>query len=302
MENNSVDKNTKAVKTNNRIGYAKLLIQGTMLSLVIWQSYTFFSNEDESKNEDHIAVIKLSGAIQDGSRYGDGISFAETIDKILANKNAKAILIEANSPGGSPTQAEIINSVLRLATENKDVIVNIGEICASACLFALAGNPNIEITAHRASMVGSVGVKIEAFGFSELLERFSVERRSYSVGKFKTFLDPFSKTDPLIVSHIENELLAPVFEQFKEILIEGRGDKITDDRVFSGLMWTGQNAVKIGLVDELITNYDLRNTMKVKYNVDNFVYYNEQNRSIVDIFSASVTTLLESQASFQFKQ
>lgn len=286
----TVEKNTKELRKNTRIGYFKVLVQGLFFGLVAWQTYLFAFADNSGKGDPHIAVIEVKGTISSGSRFGDGIAFGETVEQVASNPNVKAVLIEANSPGGSPTQAEIMVSALKNLSTQKPVVISIGDLCASACLFALASNPDVPLYAHRSSMVGSVGVKIESWGINKVLEKLDIERRSYSVGQHKVFLDPFSEADREVENHIESELLKPVFEQFKEMLITGRQDKLSDDpKVFSGLMWVGSHAAELGLVDEVKTNYEIRKSMSDEYKTQKFVKYNSQKRSITEMLAVSVS-------------
>lgn len=295
-DNDVVSNNTKAIKRNTRVGYIKAAFQGLLFSVVAWQTYQFAFADNSGKDKDHVAVIEIKGAISAGSRYGDGIKFGDTVDSIIANPNVKAVLIEANSPGGSPTQAEIMVAVLNKLVAEKPVVVSIGDLCASACLFALASNPDIPIYSHSSSMIGSVGVKIESWGVNKVLERFDIERRTYSIGDHKVFLDPFSAADADVESHIKKELLSPVFEQFKDIIRHGRGDKLSDDpNVFTGLMWVGPHAQELGLVDEIKTTYEIRQDLKEEYETSKFVYYNSQKRTFTEMLAVSISdTVIES--------
>ncbi len=288
-QHSTVEQNTKELKKNTRVGYFKVVVQGLFIGLVAWQIYLFGFADNSGKDKSHIAVIEVKGAITSDSRYGDGIAFGTTIDQVASNPNVKAVLIEANSPGGSPTQAEIMVSALKNLSTQKPVVISIGDLCASACLFALASNPDIPIYAHRSSMIGSVGVKIESWGVNMLLDKLEVERRSYSVGEHKVFLDPFSAEDSDVVNHIETELLTPVFDQFKEMLITGRKDKLSDDpKVFSGLLWVGSHAAELGLVDDVKTNYEIRKSLSEEYGTSSFVSYNSKKRTFTEMLSISI--------------
>lgn len=284
-----VASNTKELKRNTRMGYLKTIVQGLFLGLVGWQTYLLAFADNSGKDKSHIAVIEIKGEITSGSRFGDGIKFGETIDSVIANPNVKAVLIEANSPGGSPTQAEIMVSALSELVSEKPVIVSVGDLCASACLFALASNPNVPIYAHRSSLIGSVGVKLETWDVSKVLEKFEIQKRTYSLGDHKVFLDPFTAPDEKVEEHIRQELLTPIYEQFKGVLEVGRKGKLVDDpRVFTGLMWTGDHAKELGMVDDIKTNYEIRKTLESDYDTSSFVYYNSQKRTLTEMLTVSL--------------
>lgn len=202
-------------------------------------------------SESHTALIDVDGVIAD--------DFEASADNIVSglraayeNENTAGIIIRINSPGGSPVQAGYINDeIKRLKAEHPDIPVYavISDICASGGYYIAAATD--KIYANKASIVGSIGVIMAGFGFVEALEKLGVERRLLTAGSNKGFLDPFSPLKNDEVSHIST-LLNDVHQQFIDVVVEGRGDVLKEsDEVFSGLVWTGEQSLKIGLVDEL---------------------------------------------------
>ncbi len=248
----------------------------------------FWLGEDPNEIPDkpHIALIKIEGAIGTGSKYGDAMKIVAALDQANNNDNVKLILIEADSGGGSPVHAEIVsNAIDDIRKSGKKVVFSIGEICASACLYI--GSQADEVFVHRNSLVGSVGVKIEGWGFTKLMNQVGIERRSYSKGQHKTFLDPFHPEDRVVAEHVENNILTPLFGEFKRVLKEGRGDKLSDDpRVLSGLVWTGSEAVDLGLADEIADNWTLREKLKIEYVVDDIIAYNKKRIRVKDLLTS----------------
>ena len=171
----------------------------------------------------------------------------------FGNKNAKGVIVRINSPGGLPVQAGYINDeIKRLRDEypDKPVFAVITDIGASGGYYiAVAAE---QIYADKASLVGSIGVVSSQFGFVGSLEKLGIERRLYTAGENKGFLDPFSPEKSEEVAHFKT-VLKNTHNQFKSVVKEGRGDRLkADDKtLFSGLIWSGEQALKLGLVDGL---------------------------------------------------
>lgn len=234
----------------------------------------------------HIALIKIEGAIGPGSKYGDAMKIVAALERASNNENVKSILIEANSGGGSPVHAEIVsNAIVDIRKSGKVVLFSVGELCASACLYI--GSQADEVYVHRNSLVGSIGVKIESWGFNKLMNQVGIERRSYSKGEHKSFLDPFKPEDAVVTEHVKDKILTPLFGEFKQVLKDGRGDKLSDDpRVLSGLVWTGKEAVELGLADEIADSWTLRERIKNQYVVEDIFAYNKKRIRVKDLLTS----------------
>lgn len=205
----------------------------------------------------HTALIDVQGIIISGGQSG-GIDYvsadhvAEGLRAAYADEGTAGIIIRIDSPGGSPVQAGRINDEInRLKGERPDLPVYavIGDLCASGGYYiAVAAD---KIYADKASLVGSIGVISSGFGFVGALDKLGVERRVRHAGESKAFLDPFAPLREDELKHLDG-LLDSIYQQFVETVKTGRGDRLADDeRIFSGLVWTGEQSVELGLVDEL---------------------------------------------------
>ena len=155
-----------------------------------------------------------------------------------------------NSPGGSPVQASYINNEINRLKElhpNKPIYAVVTDICASGGVFAAVATD--KIFADKASIVGSIGVRMDGFGFVDAIEKLGVTRRLMTAGKYKAILDPFTPENEFEKQHIQS-LLDEIHQQFIDVVVEGRGDKLAKDKnLFNGLFWTGEQALELGLVD-----------------------------------------------------
>lgn len=217
----------------------------------------------------HTALIEVNGLIADNTE-ASADNIISSLRKAFKDKNTKGIILRINSPGGSPVQAGYVyDEVLRLRELHKDIKVYavITDMCASGGYY-IASSAD-EIYADKASIVGSIGVLMNSFGFTEAMKKLGIERRLYTAGEHKGFLDPFSKANPADVKHIKT-LLGNIHEQFIDVVKEGRGDRLKDDkRLFSGLVWTGEQGVELGLVDGLgSSSYVAREIIQAENIVD----------------------------------
>lgn len=213
-----------------------------------------------------IPVVRLQGAIMSGGNaFRPMLSLANTaalLERAFADKEAPAVAISINSPGGSAVQSRLIYRRIRDLAEEKDkkVLVFVEDVAASGgYMIAAAGD---EIIADPSSIVGSIGVVAASFGFPDLMKKIGVERRVYTAGKNKVTLDPFQPEKAGDVKHLK-ELQLEVHETFIELVKERRGSKLADDPdLFTGLFWSGRSALKLGLVDGL---GDMRAHLKAQY-------------------------------------
>jgi protease-4 len=203
-----------------------------------------------SASGSHTALIKLKGVIADG-----GDSSSDEINRLLKNafedEDTKGIILEINSPGGTPVQAaEIYNEIRRLKEMHKDIPLYavITDLCASGGYYVAAAAD--EIYANKASIVGSIGVRLDSYGVSKLAEKIGVESRTITAGKNKALLDPFSQLDPEQKQHLQ-KMLNQVHQLFIADVRAGRGDRLKETPdIFSGLIWSGEAAKELGLIDD----------------------------------------------------
>jgi len=198
----------------------------------------------------HTALIEIKGVISaDAEASADNI--VSGLRRAFKNEDAKGIILRINSPGGSPVQAGYINDEikrLRKKYPEKKLYAVITDLCASGGYYIAAAAD--QIYADKASLVGSIGVIMNGFGFVDTMEKLGVERRLYTAGENKGFLDPFSPQKADEREHVQS-LLGQIHQQFINTVKEGRGDRLKDEaKIFSGLVWTGEEAIKLGLVDK----------------------------------------------------
>ncbi len=221
-----------------------------------------------SASAPHTAVVEIKGEIAAGSDAS-----AEFINAALKaafeDDGAKAVVLLINSPGGSPVQAGMMNDEIRRlkAKHKKPVYAVVEETCASAAYYiAVAAD---QIFVDKASIVGSIGVLMDGFGFTGLMDKLGVERRLLTAGENKGFLDPFSKqTDKQ--REFALTMLNQIHQQFISVVKAGRGARLKETpEMFSGLFWTGQQAIELGLADKLGTlEYVAREVVKQEDVVD----------------------------------
>ena len=198
----------------------------------------------------HTAVVEIKGEIADGADAS-----AEFINAALKaafeDDGAKAVVLLINSPGGSPVQAGMMNDEIRRLKlkHKKPVYAVVGETCASAAYYiAVAAD---QIFVDKASIVGSIGVLMDGFGFTGLMEKVGVERRLLTAGENKGFLDPFSVQTEKQRAFAQ-AMLNQIHQQFISVVKAGRGTRLKETpEMFSGLFWTGQQAIDLGLADQL---------------------------------------------------
>lgn len=209
-------------------------------------------------SDKHTALIEVQGVIaSDTEANADKI--VSGLRKAFEDENTKGVIIRINSPGGSPVQAGYINDEIRRLRQNSliPVYAVATDICASGGYYIAAAAD--EIYADKASIVGSIGVLMNGFGFVEAMNKLGVERRLLTAGEHKGFLDPFSPTEQEDVNHIKT-LLGDIHQQFikkvkqgreKSLSVKGKLHLLENPELFSGLVWTGEQALELGLVDGL---------------------------------------------------
>jgi len=241
---------------------------------------------------DHTALIEINGVIaSDAEASADNV--VTGLRKAFENDDVKGIILRINSPGGSPVQAGYINDeIKRLREKYKDtkVYAVIADLCASGGYYIASAAD--EIYADKGSLVGSIGVVINGFGFVDAMGKLGVERRLYTAGENKGFLDPFSPQKHDETKHVQG-MLGQIHQQFIDVVKAGRGDKLKDDpTLFSGLVWTGEEGMRLGLVDALgSSSYVAREVIKAEDIVD---YTTKPTilEQLVDRFSVKVASTL----------
>jgi protease IV len=219
--------------------------------------------------EKHTAVVNLKGVIAPNTEA--------SADKVITglrnafkNKSTAGVVLRINSPGGSPVQSGYIyDEMLRLREKYPEVPLHavISDIGASGGYYVAAAAENIYV--NQSSIVGSIGVRMDNFGVVEAMKKLGIERRTLTAGENKALLDPFSPTNPEVTKHLKT-LLNNIHDQFINAVKVGRGDRLKEvEGMFSGLIWTGDQSVEIGLADqEASTSYVAREIIGAENIVD----------------------------------
>lgn len=223
------------------LGFAYLIV--ILFALVDWGT-------DAEHMESHTALVNLNGVIQSkGEANGENLIAA--LNSAFEAKNSVGVVLRINSPGGSPVQAGIIfDEIRRLRGKYPDKMLYavVEDMCASGGYFVAAAADKIYV--NKASIVGSIGVLMDGFGFTGTMDKLGVERRLLTAGDNKGFLDPFSPQAPQHKEHAQ-VLLNDIHKQFIDVVKTGRGNRLKETpEMFSGLMWTGVQSVELGLADD----------------------------------------------------
>ncbi len=198
----------------------------------------------------HTALIDLEGVIS-SDKNANADNLIGSLQDAFKDKNTAAVVLRCNSPGGSPVQAGLVNDEIRRQRALHPEIplyVVVEDMCASGGYYIAAAADQIYV--NKASIVGSIGVLMDGFGFTGAMQKLGVERRLLTAGENKGFMDPFSPRNP---KHEEftKKLLADIHQQFIDVVRQGRGKRLKETpEMFSGLFWTGDKAVKMGLADD----------------------------------------------------
>ncbi|MFT6408221.1 MAG: protease-4 [Arenicella sp.] len=199
----------------------------------------------------HTALVELRGVISTAQGDVSADILNASLRRAFEAKMSKGVVLRINSPGGSPVQSDEINAEigrLRDLYPDKPLHVVVSDVCASGGYYIAAAAD--QIFANPSSIVGSIGVRMDSFGFVDALKKLGVERRSLTAGTNKAILDPFLPVTASQQAHAK-EMLAIVHQQFINRVKAGRGDRLSDDPdIFSGLFWSGEQAKELGLIDE----------------------------------------------------
>ena len=222
------------------------------LSSVISGSILYlYRNGLKLPNNNPVSVVSITGEI--GTDPG-GVAerIIPSLRRAFENSNSKGVILRINSPGGSPVQSGYINDEirrLRVQYPNIPLYVVVEDMCASGGYYIAAAADKIYV--NKASIVGSIGVLMDGFGFTGTMEKLGVERRLMTAGENKGFMDPFSPRNP---KHEEytRKMLAEIHQQFIDVVKQGRGKRLHETpETFSGLFWSGEQSIKMGLADEI---------------------------------------------------
>lgn len=203
-----------------------------------------------SSDGQHTAVINVVGMIAEG-KDSNASDLIESLRNAAKDKNTKGIILHANSPGGSPVQSAYVYDEIRALKKqhpNLPIYTVVSDICASGCYYIAAASDKIFVS--QASIIGSIGVLMDGFGYTNGMQKLGIERRLLTAGSHKAMLDPFSPPKVDETKYMQG-LLDEVHQQFIGAVKAGRGNRLHDDPdLFSGLVWTGERSLKLGIADE----------------------------------------------------
>lgn len=219
--------------------------------------------------EKHTAIVNLKGVIAPNTE-ASADKVVSGLRNAFKNKNTAGVILRINSPGGSPVQSGYIyDEILRLREKYPEIPLHavISDIGASGGYYVAAAAENIYV--NQSSIVGSIGVRMDNFGVVEAMKKLGIERRTLTAGENKALLDPFSPTNPEVTRHLKT-LLNNIHNQFINAVKVGRGDRLKEiEGMFSGLIWTGDQSVELGLADqEASASYVAREIIGVENVVD----------------------------------
>ncbi len=239
------------------------------LFVFIWLMIPKDTEMGIAEKGEHTALVNVSGIIMDGAE-ASADNVISGLRAAFKNENAKGVIIRINSPGGSPVQSGYINDeIQRLKKKHPEtpVYAVVMDMCASGGYYIAAAAD--EIYVDKASIVGSIGVLMNGFGMVDGMERLGIERRLMTAGEHKAIMDPFSPVKESERQHIQG-MLDGIHQQFIDVVKEGRGKRLKgDSKMFSGLFWSGEKSVELGLADGIgSSSYVARELIKAEKLVD----------------------------------
>ncbi|MFZ2403740.1 MAG: S49 family peptidase [Methylobacter sp.] len=229
--------------------FFKSLLFVYLIAVFAVAMYPKISQDIGVDGKDHTAVVDVVGMIAEG-KEANADSIIESLRDAVKDEHTKGIILHANSPGGSPVQSSYVYEEIRKIKKEHPklpIYAVVSDICASGCYFIVSASDKIFV--NPSSLVGSIGVLMDGFGFVDGMQKLGVERRLFTAGAHKAMLDPFSPSKEDETQYIQG-LLNQVHQQFIGAVKAGRGDRLKESPdMFSGLVWTGEESVKLGIVD-----------------------------------------------------
>src|SRR5688500_18210115 len=264
-----------------------------LLMAIDWKS------ADVAGGKKYTAMVEVNGIIAPGTD-ASAEKIVTALQAAFKDKSTQGVIVRINSPGGSPVQAQTIyDEMKRLRQKYPEIPLYavVEDVCASGGYFVAVAADQIYV--GKASIVGSIGVLMNGFGFTGLMEKLGIERRLITVGENKGMLDPFSPLDEKDKEHVQ-QMMGDIHQQFISVVREGRGKRLKDSpEIFSGLIWTGQRSVDLGLADGFGSlEYVAREVIKAEeirdYTISEGIAEKFARRFGASLSTAFVETLLRS--------
>jgi protease-4 len=268
------------------------LLTFAYVTLVVMMAVDWRGKAEGVGGKKHTAMVEINGIISpDSDASAEKVTTA--LQAAFKDKNTQGVVLRINSPGGSPVQAQTIyDEMRRLRQKYPDIPLYavVEDICASGGYFIAVGADRIYVS--KSSLVGSIGVIMNGFGFTGLMDKLGIDRRLITAGENKAFLDPFS---PLEEKHKQfaKQLAEDIHQQFIGVVREGRGKRLKETpEIFSGLIWTGQKSIELGLADGIGSlDYVAREVVKAEDIVE-FTQKENLAEKFAKRFGASAATAL----------
>lgn len=273
--------------------FFKLAMLAYLIVILLLMNKDWFDfSADKLTKKKHTAVVDLNGLIAEG-KAANADDVVAGLRDAFEDDNTKGVILRANSPGGSPVQSSLINKeITRLREKYPDtpIYATVGDMCASGCYYIISAVDKIYV--DESSLVGSIGVRMDGFGFVDAMKKLGVERRLLTAGEHKGILDPFQPEREDEKQFVE-KMLAEVHQQFIDVVKAGRGDRLADDPdLFSGLFWVGRKSIELGLADEIGSAGTVaRDVIKAEKVVD-FTQKEDLFSRLADRIGASIATTL----------
>ena len=294
MEDNNIIKSLvdSLIKERESERKFKLIGRAVIVGLFVLITVSvMFSSSGANYSKDHVAIINIDGQISSNGPVNVQ-NIIPHIEKAINNNSCLGVILKINSPGGSATQSKIIFDEINKFKKinNKKIYTVIEDVGASGGYYIAASGDMI--FANASSIVGSIGVRLDSFNVTSLMEKLGIESQVISSGKDKTMLDPFNKLTEKHRLHLKT-LLASIHNQFISDIQKSRSSKIGKNNVFTGLFWTGNEALKIGLIDEIASIYDVNE--KYFDNIE-LIIYNKEDNFFKDLMKTAIEISLDNSA------
>jgi protease-4 len=293
----------KREKSKVRIARVGALIKVAFISIVVFSLLMFYIpflakfhsiGQPQPVPKGAVSAIKIDKPIGSGSGMISANQFSNLLGRAYRNGEAKGVVLYMNSPGGSPVESDVMYKRIE---DYKDryphikIVSVVQDICASGCYYVASATD--KIYASETSMIGSIGVIMSGFGFKESLEKLGVERRVYTAGESKSFMDPFSDINDANKNHIEN-ILADAHSVFKVRVRNGRGERLKEEKyddIFTGLVWLAGGAKERGLIDKIGNVFDVT---REEFGVDRFIFLESREKTgLLDLLSMDASGNVE---------
>jgi protease-4 len=264
-------------KASRRWGiFFKSLMFGYLLIVLVIAVYPRFKTGMGQSGSAHTAVVDIVGMIAEG-KDTNAADIIESLRNAVKDSNTKGIILHANSPGGSPVQSSYIYDEIKKIKKEQPklpIYTVVSDMCASGCYFIASASDQIYV--NPSSLIGSIGVLMDGFGFVDGMQKLGIERRLLTAGSHKAMLDPFSPPKADETQYMQG-LLDQVHQQFISAVKAGRGNRLKETPdMFSGLIWTGEASVKLGIADE----FDNEDGVSKKIGATKLVNFTHQERLV----------------------